>query len=192
MNLSTFFEEIEGNLKEKFGQTTRIWVWPDGDNSEYKDHPEIHGVKGFYGNGIVNNSVLIWITERPSLARDKRKEHKFPDWIDKAFYKMLTDSKLQNMHLTDFVKVMHNPGVPPTERELKESVFWMKKEIKLLKKPNKNLIIIANTKRVKEWLGTYFPEYSSERINFFKGFFRYGKQEKLKQILQNLYEKTGT
>lgn len=72
MDLKKFKKDLEENLKEKFGQTTRAWVWP-----EYND------VKGFYGDGAINKAVVIWITERPSSALDKL--NKFPDWIDEFF-----------------------------------------------------------------------------------------------------------
>ncbi len=141
---------MEASIKEKFGQETRIWIWP-----EYSE------VKGFYGSGVVNNAVVIWVTERPSSARDNSKLHKFPDWIDKIFYKSLKEEYLGNMHFTDFVKIMSEPGVPPTKEELELSAQWMRKEIELLKKnmENKKLIIVANSMSVKQWFERYLSEF---------------------------------
>lgn len=179
MNLENFAEILKIGLMENFGNHIRFWVWPAYD-----------GVNGFYGDGRVNNAVIIWITERPSSARDKRKEHKFPDWIDKSFYRLLKEEGFENMHFTDFVKIMDDAGKQPTEKELKISAEWMKKEIKMLEGDGKRLIIIANSKNVKKWMEEYLPEYPCNRYNFFKYSLRYGKEQRLREELKELAKRT--
>jgi hypothetical protein len=175
MNLENFAEELKKDLRQKFGEHIRFWVWP-----------RYIGVNGFYGNGIVNNAVVIWITERPSLARDKRKEHKFPDWVDKIFYRLLKEEGFENMHLTDFVKIMDDAGKLPTEGELKISAEWMKKEIEMLKVDGKKLIIVANSKNVKRWMEKYLPEYPCLYYEFFKRILRYRKREIREKLIRDI------
>jgi len=183
MGLKKFEKDLETTLKDKFGQKTRVWVWP-----------EYNGVKGFYGDGTANNAVVIWITERPSSARDKSKLHKFPDWVDKIFYKALKEEGLENMHFTDFVKIMSDAGIPPTEEELDVSAEWMRKEIEMLKVEGKKLIIVANSKTVKEWIEKYLPEYRSIYKEFFKRTIRYNSKENrenlVRKTLKEIYEMT--
>lgn len=174
MSLESFAKELEKGLKQKFGKHIRFWVWP-----------RYNGVNGFYGNGITNNAVLILITERPSLARDKRKEHKFPDWVDKIFYRLLKEEGLKNMHFTDFVKIMDDAGKPPTKEELKISAEWMKKEIEMLKVDDKKLIVVANSKNVKTWMEKYLPEYPCLYYEFFKRTLQYTKKEIREQLLRD-------
>jgi len=179
MNLEEFKEKMEKDLRQKFGKD--IWVWRD-----------CNGVKGFYGNGVINNAVVIWITERPSLAREKK--DKFPDWIDETFYRLLKEEGLENIHLTDFVKIMDYPGKQPTEEEIKVNAEWMKKEIEILKHKDKKLIIIANTRNVERWMRKYIPEYPCLYYEFFKRILRFNKKEnrerKLREILREIVEQT--
>jgi len=183
MNLENFAEESEKALKEKFGDKTTFWVWPS-----------YSGVKGFYGNGLINNTIVIWITERPSSARVNRREHKFPDWVDKIFYRVLKEEGFENMHFTDFVKIVDYAGKPPTHEELISSAEWMKKEIEMLKVDRKKLIIVANSKNVKRWMKEYLPEYSCIYHEFFKRTIRYRKRSEredfLRKILRNIMDKT--
>jgi len=134
---------------------------------------------------------VIWITERPSSARDKRKEHKFPDWIDKIFYRLLKEEGFENMHFTDFVKIMDDAGKPPTEEELEISAKWMKKEIEMLKVDSKKLIIVANSRNVKKWMEKYLPEYSCRYYEFFKRILRYKKKEAREQELKKILKEIG-
>lgn len=177
MDLQEFYKALEKDLKEKFGDKTKIWVWPS-----------YNGVKGFFGNGIIENSVVIWITERPSSARDKTKLHKFPDWIDKIFYKIIKEESFQNMHLTDFVKIMTDAGVYPTKEELEVSALWMGKEIETLKVNNKKLIIIANSKNVAKWMKKYLPEYPLIYKDFFKRIIRFNPKEKREEVLRAIFK----
>ncbi|MEM5808142.1 MAG: hypothetical protein QW818_03355, partial [Candidatus Aenigmatarchaeota archaeon] len=118
----------------------------------------------------------------PSSARD------FPDWIDKIFYRLLKEEGLENMHLTDFVKIMDDAGKPPTKEELKISAEWMKKEIELLKLDGKKLIIVANSKNVKMWMDKYLPDYPCLYCEFFKRTLRYGKEMR-EQLLRDKLKK---
>ncbi len=179
MNLAEFELALTSNLKDELGKNTRIWVWPEYD-----------GVKGFYGSGEINDAVVIWITERPSAARDKLKEHKFPDWIDKRFYSLLKAEGLGNMHFTDFVKIMDIAGKPPTKEELEISTEWMRKELEMLCLNDKKSIVIANSKRTKQWMDIYLPSYLCIYKPFFKYLIRYGKANLLKEILSELYQMT--
>ena len=196
--IEEFYNNLTNNLKSEFGENTRIWVWPDGDDESdenIKNNPEVRGVKGFYGNGVINNKVVIWITERPSSARDELKAHKFPDNIDKIFYTMLREEGLQNIHFTDFVKIMDKASKKPTEKELELSAKLMKKEIEMLKIQNKELLIIANSRDVEKWMNKYLQEYFYIYKPFFKivlGRFKkkYGGQKALKETLKEIYEMT--
>lgn len=189
INLENLRKTIEGDLKKELGSDIKIWFWPRGD--KVKDC-ECDKVKGFYGDGKINNSIVIWIAERPSLPRNKRKEDKFPDWMDKIFYELLQKNGLENIHLTDFVKIMGSAGKKPTEKELGVSVKMMKKEIKALKRGGKKLIIIANTRRVESWIKNNLPEYKDycRYFPFFKNIIRYCGKEKLNRKLKELYQKT--
>jgi len=179
MNLVEFELALTTNLKDELGKNTRVWVWPEYD-----------GVKGFYGSGVINDAVVIWITERPSAARDKLKEHKFPDWIDKRFYSLLKAKGLGNMHLTDFVKIMDIARKRPTKEELEISTEWMRKEMGMLCLSDKKSIIIANTTRVKQWMDEYLPSYPCIYKPFFKNLIRFGKANLLKEILSDIYRMT--
>jgi len=181
MDLKDFYDEIKANLKERFdkeGKETIVWVWK-----------ELSGVKGFYGNGIINNAVVIWITHRPSLPVEK-----FPDWIDKIFYTVLKEEGFENMHFTDFVKVAGKGGEDPSEEVVKISAEWMKKEIDILKVDGKKLIIVANTRDVEAWMKEYLPEHDCEYRKFFKIVIRFNKKENrehlLRQTLKQIYEMT--
>lgn len=177
--IGEFEQSMVRKLKGDFGEDTKIWVWP-----------EYTGVKGFYGNGVIGNAVVIWITERPSMARHRLKAHKFPDRIDKIFYGLLREEGLANMHLTDFVKVMADAGKSPTRKELTVNAELMMREIELLAEKGKTLIVIANTKRVKAWMDSYLPAYPSVHIPFFKHQIRFGKVDSLRKSLKRIVEMT--
>jgi len=177
MDLVQFKEQVEADLKKRFGPDTRIWMWR-----------EYNGVRGFFGTGLFRNSVIIWITERPSLPRDKSKEDKFPDWMDNVFYEVLAEEGFQNIHLTDFVKIMGTAGERPTEEILKTSADWMKREIETLKVEGKTLVIVANTKNVRKWIELYLAEFlpNTVYIPFFKHIINYTKKEYRKQAVRNV------
>jgi hypothetical protein len=179
VDLTEFEKDLTISLKNKFGKNIRIWVWP-----------EYEGVKGFYGNGSINNAVVIWITERPSVARDRLKSHKFPDWIDKRFYALLKYEGLGNMHFTDFVKIMDIAGKQPTKEQLKLSSEWMQKEIETLRRQKRKLIIIANTRRLANWMDIYLPRHKYIYQRFFKWFYRFGKADLLRKELRLIYKMT--
>lgn len=172
-DLKKIYSEIEWDLKSKFGEQTIVWVWP-----------EYEGVKGFFGNGDNGKEIIMWITERPSSARINTKVHKFPDWIDKEFYNALKEEGFENMHFTDFVKIMADAGKYPNEEELKISALWIKKEIECIRQEDKKLIIIANSKNVCKWMEFFLPEYPFIYKKFFKGIVRYCKKEDRKQKLK--------
>ena len=173
--MKEFYSQLEKELKNKFGENTKVWIWG-----------EISGVKGFYSTGEVGNSIIIWITERPSSARFTLRTHGFPDKIDKWFYGLLKEESLENIHLTDFVKIMADSGVYPTKEELEINAKWMKREIESLKKDKKKLIIIANTRRVKKWMQEYLPNYQVIYKPFFKHIFIYKGKEKRDNFLREI------
>ncbi len=175
MDLVQFEKDLTRDLKRRFGKNIETWVWP-----------ERCGVKRFYANGQVNNAVVIWITERPSLKKDKKETDKPSLWL-----KLLKNAHLQNMHVTDFVKIRGYPGEEPTEPELEASAEWMRKEIELLRRKNKRLIIVANTKRVKRWMKEYLHNYKYEYIQFYQWCLTRGKGKvDLSKKLRELYKKT--
>ncbi|MFC2013438.1 hypothetical protein ACFLU8_00900 [Chloroflexota bacterium] len=179
MDLMEFEAALTSSLKSEFGNNTRVWVWH-----------EYNGVKGFYGTGIINNAVVIWITERPSSARDRLKMHKFPDWMDKRFYSLLKSKGLAEIHFTDFVKIMDDAGKIPTVQELEISAHWMRTEIETLSSGQQKLIIIANSRKTKRWMDTYLPEYPYVYVPFFKHLIRFGKAKNLGKILDEIYSET--
>jgi len=193
MDLIEFKKKLTDILKQKFQlKDEDIWVW--------EKNPNVEGVKAFYGNGVVNNAVVIWVTERPSSARYKRKQNKFPDKIDDIFYRLLKEEGFENMHLTDFVKIMNKAGKNPTDEELIANTELMKDEIEMLVKrvEGKKLIIVANSDDVKTWMKRYLPEYSPYVAykKFFKWYFQrsglkwdVGK-ERLRQDIKDIYNMT--
>lgn len=187
-NLESFFHELTENIQKSLhDKNIETWIW--------REHPFVDEVKAFYGNGIVNNSVVIWITERPSSARNKYKQNKFPDWKDTGFYETIKEKGLGNMHLTDFVKIMADAGECPTKEELRVSALWMKKEIELLRTEGKKLIIIANSHRVNKWFEEYLPEYRNfvQYKRFFKPFRGETKEawrRRIQQMLEDLFKST--
>lgn len=174
MDLVQFEKDLTRDLKRRFGKNIETWVWP-----------ERQGVKGFYGNGQIKNAVVIWIMERPALGKDKKETDKPSLWR-----KLLKSEGLENMHITDFVKIRAKPGKKPTKKELDASAEWMRKEIELLDRKNKKLIIVANMRRVAKWMKEYLPTYQCEYIQFFKWFIRYNKVDLLRKRLRELYEMT--
>lgn len=98
------------------------------------------------------------------------------------------------MHFTDFVKIMSVAGTPPAEEELNVSAEWMRKEIEMLKVEGKKLIIVANSKAVKEWMEKYLPQYQSIYKEFFKRTIRFkGKKNGgrlIRETLREIYEMT--
>jgi hypothetical protein len=175
LNLNELETAMTTDIKSKFGQDIRFWVWPEYDS-----------VKGFYGTGKINDSVLVWITERPSMARDTRKANKFPDWVDKRFYGLLKTQGLANMHFTDFVKIMAEPGKPPTVEELVISASWLRKELDMLSLSCQKKIVIANSRNVAKWMSAYLPEYPCLYHHFFKHDIRYGKTAQLEGFLRKI------
>jgi len=171
--LERFEKEMEEDLRQNFGEHLKFWVWK-----------KYNGVNGFYGTGVINSAVVIWITERPSLPRDKEKKDKFPDWQDKIFYRLLEEEGLENIHLTDFVKIMNTAGKQPTEGELKVSAEWMEKEIGKLKIDGKKLVVVANSRKVEQWVRRYLPEYHPIYYKFFKYTLRFNKKEIREQLLR--------
>jgi hypothetical protein len=130
VNLIQFKKDLDRDLKSRFGDNTKTWVWP-----------ERHGVKQFYGDGQINNAVVIWIMERPSLGEEKKETDKPSLWCE-----LLKEAHLENMHVTDFVKIRAEPGKKPTKEELDANAEWMCKEIELLRVRGKRMIIVANAK----------------------------------------------
>ncbi|MCX6746741.1 MAG: hypothetical protein NTU63_01240 [Candidatus Pacearchaeota archaeon] len=173
--MKEFYSQLEKELKIKFGEDIKVWVWG-----------EISDVKGFYGTGKVGNSVVIWITERPSSARFTLRAHSFPDKVDEWFYGMLKEESLENIHLTDFVKIMADSGIYPTQEELKINAEWMKKEIENLMEDKKKLIIIANTRRVVNRMKENLPNYQIIYKPFFKHIFRFNSKEKRDNLLREI------
>ena len=190
MDLLEFEKQMRDDLTKKFGLEEKyVWVW--------EKNPKVDGVLAFYGDGVVNNAVVIWITERPSLARYKRKEHKFPDRIDDIFYGLLKEEGFENIHFTDFCKVMAKSGKRPSDEELKASAKWLKKEIEMLDKrvEGKKLIIVANSHKVEDWIEKYLPKYKGNVTykHFFKWYFRFKSQnarELIRNDLKQVYEET--
>jgi hypothetical protein len=175
MDLVQFKKDLDRDLKRRFGKNIETWVWP-----------ERCGVKGFYGNGQINNAVVIWITERPSLGKDKKATDKPSLWRQ-----LLKSEGLENMHITDFVKIRAKPGKKPRKKELKASAEWMRKEIELLRRKNKKLIIIANARTVAKWMKEYLPTYQCEYIQFYQWCLTRGKGKiDLRKKLIELYETT--
>ena len=179
MDLAEFENDLTDNLMDEFGSRIQVWVWP-----------ELDGVKGFYGSGEINNAVVIWITERPAIGPNRLKPFKFPDWMDTRFYSSLKAEGLENMHFTDFVKIMDTAGKRPTGAELKISAEWMRKEIEMLRINDKKLIIIANSRNTEKWMDEYLPGYPSHYHPFFKNLLRFGKANLLKGILSETYRMT--
>ena len=173
--MKEFFSQLEKDLKNKFGENTKVWVWR-----------KAFDVKGFYSTGKIGDRIIIWITERPSSARFTLRTHYFPDKVDKWFYELLKEESLGNVHLTDFVKIMADSGVYPTKEELEISALWMKKEIEKLSEAGKKLIIVANTHRVEGWMKEYLPEYPIIYKPFFKHIFRFNSKEKRDKVLREI------
>jgi len=179
MDLKELKDGMGKDLRHRFGKDVKTWVWPEFD-----------GVKGFYGTGEINNAIVVWITERPALPKNEKRSDKFPDWIDKAFYQILKEEGFENLHFTDFVKIMEAPGKQPSEAELKASAEWMKKELETVSAKGKKPIIIANSLLVKKWMDEYLPEYGAKYVEFFKKTLRFGKRNVLRQVLRNIYKET--
>jgi len=178
MNLIKFKEELTTDLKERIGKDTEVYVLE-----------ECYGLKRFYANGQVNNAVVTWITERPTIIKSDISRNT-SRWMLRRFYELLINSGLENVHLTDFVKIKAEPGKKPTKKELEVSAEWMRKEIEILRIKGKKMIIIANAGRVQRWMNEYLSEYECKYIQFYGWCLTRGKSKvdlpkKLKQIYKN-------
>lgn len=171
MNDIEFLDHCKQVLAD-FGD--EIWVWGRYGN-----------VGGYYSDGVVNNAVVIWITERPAYPLNK-----FPDARDREFYNLLEKHGLANIHMADFVKIPAKSGEPPGNELIKVSAILMQEEIKRYNQVTKNLIIVANTRPTEEWVGEYLAAYwnKTRYIRFFKH--RFTKQTQLEDALKDLKKLT--
>ena len=175
MNLIKFKDDLTTDLKKRLGKNTDVWVYT-----------EEYGLKRFYANGQVNNAVVIWITERPATIKPRPNR-----WMPRRFCELLKNAGLENVHLTDFVKIRAKPGKKPTEEELEASAEWMRKEIEVLRIEGKKMIIIANGRRVRKWMKEYLPTYKYEYIQFYQWCLTRGKSKvDLRKRLREIYKMT--
>ena len=108
-------EQIE-NCKEchfRQKETNRKPWFFNGDNED---------MPGYFGTGV------FFVSQRPSLGE----KHNYSLKRVHRFYRLLKEHGFENAHLTDLVKCKSLTG-PCTTEEKNNCIFWLLKEIQILK-----------------------------------------------------------
>jgi hypothetical protein len=142
---------------------------------------ELNGIKGYQGTGEVGKERIIFIATNPSYGNS---------WPSKriiGFYQVLKDSDLQNVHITDLIKVrLSNAGSKEYIKNpelLNPQIEYLKKEIEIIR-PTK---IIAFGTKVHDTLEKYGIE--SECLMHYAHAFRYNKEQKFRMELKEILKK---
>jgi len=170
---STSLENLEVEIRKKFETHAKdIWLFPRGDDGKVRKFLPNSGSKvmGFWGTGEKPNCkdrVMI-IAERPSVGRGK--EPKKFDKTTARFYEFLEKNKLDNSHLTDFIKTRAKVGYDSKKQKLKfyeeeypRHLSILKKEIDIIK-PNK---IIALGEKAYVWVAICKPFLELKNVKLF-------------------------
>ena len=138
-------------------------------------YPEYNGVKGFLG---IQDIILLGLN--PSSGT-------FPSQKDKKLYALLKEKRLENIHITDFIKVRaKNTQVSDLLRNttlISEQVAFLKKEIAIIKPK----IIILLGMRCEQLLKEYIPGVTCKVVRIKHYGYRYQPQEEVfKEISESL------
>ena len=142
--------EKETNLDiENENDKVEVWFYPDVTNPQSEGYSELKNteVKGFSGT-----QDIILLGLNPSSGT-------FPSFEDKLLYKLLREKGIENIHVSDFVKVRaKNKEVT---KKLFDNEFLMKKQAEFFQREIEILkpkIIIPMGKKCKTLLKKYLPE----------------------------------
>ena len=93
-------------------------------------YPEYSGVKGFLGT-----QDIFLVGLNPSSGT-------FPSAKDKELYTLLKEKELENLHITDFIKVRAKnkevPDILKNKEIIEEQIIFFRREVEIL---NPNIII---------------------------------------------------
>jgi len=121
-------ERLKTEIKRKLGNGN-FWFHEDKEGK----------IKGFLGA-----SDLMIIGDRPATR-------KFRDVYIELFYKTLEDYKLENAHLTDFIKKVGKAGKWSIE-DMKDSLKFLKEELDIVFPKGEPCRIICLGDRVYNWV----------------------------------------
>ena len=126
-------------------------------------YPEYEGVKGFLGT-----QDIFLVGLNPSSGT-------FPSKKDKKLYDILKKEGLENIHITDFIKVRAKnkevPDILKNQELVEEQINFFRREIDILNPK----IIIALGLQCKKLLNDNFPKVKIERIKHYG--YRYQNQD---------------
>src|SRR3989344_3901969 len=165
------------SFKELVKLKEEITEYAKNNKLEAWFYPEYSGVKGFWGT-----QDIFLVGLNPSSGT-------FPSKKDKRLYALLKDKNLENIHITDFIKVRaKNNEVQDLLKNkdlIKEQVNFFKKEMSILNPK----IIIPMGHLCEKLLKEHFPKLNSKIIRIKHYGFRYqrgGQENVFKEISESL------
>ena len=159
-------EELE-NLKNEISE----YVKNKGFGAWF--YPEYEGVKSFFGT-----QDIFLVGLNPSSGN-------FPSKKDKQLYDILKKERLENIHITDFIKVRAKNkevlDILKNQELVEEQINFFRREIDILNPK----IIIAFGLRCEKLLKDNFPKVKIERIKHYA--YRYqGQDDVFEEISKSL------